>query len=161
MSIEEIALQMAQSHLLNQNEDLKNYRNQASFCAAILGLIGAVFATLIGGENLANAHLRPCFLGVSLEVLFVLVTFLGGIVFSVRVIAGWATFEVHLNPIFLLENKKKMKKSAMFVAMTKDAEKYFDNNEAVLKDARSNLLFGLVCALLNFVAWSYLFLKVS
>lgn len=99
VEISRLAYEVGKSQLVNQKEDLKNLRNQASFSAATTGLIGTVFASLASDRTIDNFVSRTGLLGDGFEGLLVMLTFSLSICFSILVLTAWreCTFDFDVN----------------------------------------------------------------
>ena len=84
-SISFLAYEVAKSQLVNQKEDLKNLRNQASFSAAVNGLVATVFASLASERIVDSFTVEPVYIWFGLEAWLVLMTFGASLCFSILV----------------------------------------------------------------------------
>jgi len=150
---EEIAFEIARSQLSSQKEDLRNIRNQAGLAGATSGLIATVFASLLDFESF-RAGSQIWFAGIPLQFWLVLVPFVGSVVFLVRAVAGWKDCTFDLNPIWVINHQDDATPpNNLLKELTKDADKFFDGNEQVISDARSNLWWSMVLGTSQIPAW--------
>ncbi|MEQ6202573.1 hypothetical protein ABMC88_05915 [Sulfitobacter sp. HNIBRBA2951] len=159
LEIARLSYEVSKSQLVNQKEDLKNLRNQASFCAAITGLIGTVFASLGTSLTLESFTSRIGLLNDGFEGLFVVLTFAMSICFSILVMTTWrkCTFDFDVNWI-LAQNELGRTDEDILIQLSKDADKYFNENERVLDETKDNLWWSLVLSWCQIPAWILLLL---
>jgi hypothetical protein len=159
VEISRLAYEVAKSQLVNQKEDLKNLRNQASFSAATTGLIATMFASLASDETIDNFVSRAGLLGDGFEGLLVMLTFGLSICFSILVIISWkeCTFDFNINWI-IAKKDEGWSEADILTHLSKDADKYFDENELVLTETKSFLWWSLVLSWSQIPAWVLLLL---
>ena len=152
--IERLAFEVAYSQLNGQKEDLRNLRNQASFGAAITGLIGTVFATLLSAMSDDDAITRfktgATMIGLSIEAWFVIISLTSSLSFAILVMVSWRKCTFDLSPMHIL---KQSNIDEILRELATDADKYFDQNERVILEARSYLWWCLVLGWVQIPAW--------
>jgi hypothetical protein len=149
-----IAFEVSKFQLSGQKEDLRTLRNQASFGAAISGLIATVFASLVEPSQLQSDAVFVSILGISLEFWFVVLAFSASVGFAIRVGSGWKDCTFELNPRWILrENEIGKEPQQILAKLAKDADDYFNENEDVISDARSNLWASMVFGWVQIPAW--------
>lgn len=157
--LEEKAYILAYDQLRSQKADLQAYRGQASFCAAISGIIASVFVGLIrstGGSLSAVADAN----GLALEVWAALIAFSLSVFASVATVAGWRVCRFDLNPQrFLHAAKEDEAEEDLFRHLAEKSDSYFDANEKILDQTKNVLSFGLVMAFLQIPIWTTVIVK--
>lgn len=154
VTLDALAIEIAQRQLASQKEDLRNLRNQASFSAAVTGIIATFFATLVPETKLVCSPNCICAFGIRIEVWMVLALVFAAMLCSVLVISGWrkVTFEVEITEIL----KRKASQTSIGEVqawLAQDLNTFFDQNESVLENAKARLTMGLILALAQFPAW--------
>ena len=154
-SLAERAWDLSYSQLRAQKEDLKYLRNQASFCAAVSGLIASVFANLVrSNPQYVFGDSPDGFLGFSLCEVLVIGLFTGSIAFSVVAVIGWKTCNFDMNSATILHAKDHQRdEDNLFSQLSSDAQEYFVENEKVLDDAKEKLRWSLILAWAQIPAW--------
>ncbi|WP_170402464.1 hypothetical protein [Ruegeria arenilitoris] len=153
MSQKELAFEIAYSQLRSQKEDLRNARNQAGMAAAMTGLIGTVFAGLVELEDIVGTG-DYTFLSIRVEFWLVIFTFSASLYFAAMVSVAQRTCNFELNPIWIIGRENKMESLEETKALlAKDCDTYFDENEEVIAEARSNLWRAIVLGCLQIPAW--------
>lgn len=153
-SVRELACNIALEQLARQKEDLRSIRNQASFSAAISGLIATVFSTLLAGNGSRAFKEQPDFLWFSIEGWLVIVAFAGSIAFAVQVVVARMVVNFEISAEWILGKEKNgdtLEKIRYDLATF--AEEYFDENEIVIAKASQNLLFSLIFSWAQIPAW--------
>lgn len=149
-----VAYDLARSQLVSQKDDLRNLRNQASFVIAASGIIATVFASLLTDGQIENFLEGSGFLWFSLRGWFVFGTFTGSVVFAALVITGWKTCNFDLSPSWILcEAKKGAEYSELLQRLAIDADKYFDENEAVLRSTQTSLVWAVILTVCQVPCW--------
>ncbi|MCR9062157.1 MAG: hypothetical protein NXI02_32895 [Rhodobacteraceae bacterium] len=149
-----LSFEIARSQLANRKEDLRGIRNQASFAAALSGLIASVFSSLVPDGQFRSDVLALGWLGVSVEIWFVIISFSGSIAFAIRVGSGWKSCTFELNPRFVINTSNISRDlDEVYRILAIDADEFFDKNEKVISDARTNLWFAIVLGWAQIPAW--------
>lgn len=149
---DQIAFDLAYGQLRSQKADLQFFRGQASFAAAVSGLISTVFATILG-EKLLNPT-GIVFFGLSPIGCIILICFALSVAFAVKAFMGWKLCTFDLNPQTALHySKYELCSNDLKRTLELDADKYFDSNETVIADARHFLSLSLIFAWLQIPAW--------
>lgn len=149
-----LAFDLARFQLTTQKEDLKNIRNQAAALAAASGLIATVFSSFAKAESLLAAPNYGNVLGFSLWFAVAITLMLISLIYFTRVIIGWTTCTFDLSPGFVLR-KEKVGAPYDYVLreLAQDADKFFDGNEIVIKEAMANLRIGTYAVLAQVPVW--------
>ena len=150
MNGSKIAFEIAFAQLRGQKEDLRNVRNQASFAAAITGLIATVFASMVPAERVSNLEVGQLILGISLDALLVFILFSASMYFAIMVMTNVRTCIFEFDPRLALDGGGEDELLAQYA---KFADRFFDGNEEVIGEARSNLWRALVCGWAQIPAW--------
>ena len=152
--IERLAFEVAFSQLNGQKEDLRNLRNQASFGAAITGLIATVFATLLSAVADDNPITRftsgVTMIGLSIEAWFVVLSLTASLSFAILVMVSWRKCVFELSPKHIL-NQSSI--HGVLRELATDADGFFDQNENVIQEAKSYLWWCLVLGWLQIPSW--------
>lgn len=161
MSTARFAFELAYGQLRGQKEDLKSFRGQASFCAAISGIIATAFSSLAPPSFLSSMSNEGMqFLQITFFEWFVIITLTLSVLFAILAIIHWQTCTFELNPAVPIHHAEENQEraDAMYLKLAKDADQYFDQNEAVITEVRVMLLRSLVFAFLQIPAWIILIL---
>lgn len=150
-SHKELAFEVAYAQLRSQKEDLRNARNQAGMAAAMTGLIGTVFASIVDPNNIVAVE-PYSFLSVSFEFWFVILSFSSSIYFSAMVSMAQRTCNFELNPNWILEREGEAVIESKAL-LAKDCDAYFDQNELVIREARNNLWWAITMGCVQIPAW--------
>lgn len=155
------AYDLAYGQLRSQKMDLQFFRGQASFAAAVSGLIATVFSSIAGEKFIASSHLAThTFLGMGLMGWLVIGSFALSIGFAVKAFSGWTSCVFDLNPktaIYYSENG--LSHDDLMLRLAADADGYFDKNEEVIKETRRYLSLALIFAWIQIPAWIILTLS--
>jgi hypothetical protein len=150
----QLAFEISRAQLYSQKDDLRNFRNQASFSAAFTSLLATVFAGLVEPASLDCGLGEICFLGLNPLFIAAISGLVGSLCLSVLVISGWKSCTFELNPHWVLE---KGNDGANLFELHKmlaiDADTYFDKNEVVISEARRNLQLSLLVGMLQIPFW--------
>jgi hypothetical protein len=153
------AFDLAYAQLRSQKEDLKNYRNQASICCAVTGLIASFFASF---SRLHSINVFGCFeeclylMPFSVWALLSLITL--SIVSAVAAIISWQEVKFDLDPDTILHSviyydKLPSPETTLFVSLARDANKFFDENEDVLDDVKLKLAMSFLLGWAQIPIW--------
>lgn len=150
-----LAYELAVKQLSSQKEDLRNLRNQASFAAATSGLVANVFVQIAPIDVFSRRAGDIPLLGIDIRLWFAIIFFGASIALAVLVVTKWEACNFELNPNWILEQaSSNQPRAAIYATLAKDADRYFDENENVLDNAKSNLWWSLVFSFLQIVAWT-------
>ncbi|QCO57001.1 hypothetical protein EOK75_14500 (plasmid) [Pseudorhodobacter turbinis] len=152
---ERIAYELAYGQLRSQKADLQFFRGQASFAAAISGLIASVFSSIAGTKFLIpGADLAHSFLGIGVAGWLVISCFALSITFAVKAFMNWKECTFDLNPATAIYYADRaMPHKDLLLRFAADADKFFDKNERVIEEARGNLRLALIFACCQVPAW--------
>ncbi|MFV8557832.1 hypothetical protein ACNQ62_07140 [Sulfitobacter sp. SBS6] len=149
---ESIAFELAYGQLRSQKEDLQFFRGQASFAAAVAGLISTVFATILGDQIVSSTGMT--FLGLSPVSWIIFTCFSLSVGFSVKAFMGWRSCTFDLSPAMALYySEHNLSSIDLKKMLASDADRYFDENEDVITDTRHFLALALTFAWLQIPAW--------
>jgi len=153
-----LAYEIATRQLIAQKEDLRNLRNQASFAAAVTGLLATFFATMLGPQVLEDVLGCLYVVGIRLEMWLVVFAITGSICYAILVITGWqkVTFDLEVEWV-LQEHKNGVGLESIYGKLAKDMDCFFVSNEEVVTAAKCNLLMSLILSFLQIPAWLLLF----
>ena len=170
LEIEKTAYDASYGQLRSQKEDLKSFRAQASFCAAISGLVATAFAT-IAADNLFSGDARHQFLGVSLYEWLVLITFVLSIAFAILAIVDWRTVRFELSPKTALHFSKhydhypeegfRSAEAQLYALLATEADEFFNENEEVIDRIKTYIFMSLFFAFAQIPAWVILAVSVQ
>ncbi|WP_143076288.1 hypothetical protein [Roseovarius lutimaris] len=150
----QLAYELSVKQLNLQREDLRNIRNQAAFAAAISGLIATVFSSMMGSENVSRLLVGDAFLGLNVESVLLFFTFGGSLAFAIRVQINWQKVTFDLNPLYILSSfDEGITAEAIQCTLAKDADRFFNENESVVDDAKFNLRMSLILSWSQIPAW--------
>lgn len=152
--MEKVAYDNIVRKLDGQRADLSALRNQASISAAITGLIGTLFATLLGPEAANELVVGNEFLGFSLVGVFLIVSIFGSVVCSALVLIGLDDFTFSFSSTAMLNLKNKHgNDNLVFEELVSDGEWYFMDNEAKIGNAQSLLWWSMMMGTSQIVPW--------
>jgi len=138
--------------------DLQFFRGQASFAAAVSGLIATFFGSFLG-KKLVNSDQELMF-GVSGAGLLVFLCFGLSIGYTVRAFTGWKPVTFELNPKTAVHYATyEMPLEELLRKLALDADQYFDQNEKVISDVRHFLSMALLFGWCQIPAWLLLFIE--
>ncbi len=145
-----------------QHNDLINLRNQASIGAAVTGLIGTVFASLLGPDSAQNAIIGEEFLGLSIMGLFVIIFFSASIYFSATVLIWLDEFTFSFDPPKILEESKKHPSiENLLAAYSRDGAWFFQDNERKISNAQNRLWWAMVLGWAQIIPWVVLIIGAA
>lgn len=154
MSVEKIAFENIVKKLDAQRADINNLRNQASVSAAVTGLIGAVFASIVGPAALADGVRGDFILGFSLPAVFLFLVFAASIAFAVLVVVELHDFTFSFDSnIMMSERDKHSSDERFFAAYVRDGEWFFADNEAKISFAQGRLWWAMVLGWAQIIPW--------
>jgi hypothetical protein len=148
-----LAFDVALAQLRSQKDDLRYARNQAGMAAALSGLIATVFAGLVE-PNKITIEGSYFILSLPLDVWLVISLFFASIYYAAMVGLAQRRCIFELFPRFIItqgDNGIPIEKTFEELAM--DCDRYFDENEAVIAEARSNLWKSVVSGCSQVPAW--------
>ena len=147
----DFALEIAYQQLRSQKEDLRAERNKSAVALTFSGLIATVFSSLVEPSQLNESNYF--FLGVGLEVWIFMVLFSTSIIYSV--LASFprkCTFD--LSSKWVLENYgSDVLTQSNKEDLARYCEDFFDQNEAVIKQAQAHVASAFAFAFSQIVAW--------
>jgi hypothetical protein len=155
------AYDLAYGQLRSQKTDLQFFRGQASFAAAVSGLIATVFSSIAGEKFVTSGHLAThTFLGMGLIGWLITACFALSVGFAVKAFAGWRSCVFDLNPKTAIHySKSGLSHDDLMLRFAEDADEYFDKNEEVIKETRTYLSLALIFAWGQIPAWIILILS--
>jgi hypothetical protein len=149
------AYELAYGQLRSQKTDLQFFRGQASFAAAVSGIIASVFSSIAGEKFLAATDSEiASYLGITLVGWLVLLCFALSVGCAVKAFMSWSICTFDLNPktaIFYAEHGKSNDELLLNLAL--DADGFFDQNENVITETRKYLSLALIFAWCQIPAW--------
>ncbi|WP_162620407.1 hypothetical protein [Limimaricola cinnabarinus] len=155
------AYELSYSQLRGQKEDLKSLRNQASYCAAITGLVATIFASFFRVIYPEFSALKAGE-GIHLPLAFWLIfgSVLVSIILSSLVLVGRGEYTFELNPDAILHAiTTETKLPDLHAKLAKDADEFFDENERKIGRVRWLLGGGLFAAVFQVPLWIFLILE--
>ncbi|MCB2150648.1 MAG: hypothetical protein KDE06_05315 [Rhodobacteraceae bacterium] len=154
-SLAERAFELSYSQLRSQKEDLKSLRNQASFCAAVSGLVASVFVNIANGANrTVFVDDGGGFFGFSILGMLAILLFSLSVMFAAFVVIGWKNCIFDLNSdVFIHAKDHNRAEDEVFTQLASDSKKYFEDNEGVIDDAKCYLTNSLIFAWAQIVPW--------
>ena len=148
-----LAFEIALAQLRSQKEDLRYARNQAGMAAALSGLIATVFAGLVEPSQIIVRG-NYFFLSVPLDVWFVTSLFFGSIYYAAMVGLAQRRCIFELLPNFIiLQGDSGISIETTYRELAMDCDRYFDENESVITEARMNLWRSVVLGCTQVPAW--------
>ena len=148
------ALSIAREQLRDQKKDLWSIRSQASLIAAVSGLTATFFSRILKDDTLSKCWQDWCIFGMSPALWIVLLSFLLAVFYASKALMGWKDCTFELNPNFILHKQlKSVDEIVVLRELARDADRFFDENENVLDDAKSSLKTGVYFIFAQFFAW--------
>jgi hypothetical protein len=149
------ALDLAYEQLRGQKDDLRHYRNQASICAAICGLVGTFFAQITRAAGIPISKCdKFCIFGIEAWLLVALASVFFSILFAIAAIITWTECTFELQPDryrYAVEYGEP--ETEFYLSMANEADKFFEENENVVYDVKLKLTASCLMAWLQIPAW--------
>lgn len=155
MDISEVAFQHVVEKLRSQMQYISNLRNQASISAAVTGLIGSVFASLIVASDSSGLFSGPSAFGLSFYAIAVFVLFSTSIACSVAVVIHFDDFTFFFDTEQMLAFKDRNDSSILhfYALYVKDGEWFFRDNEKKISKAQTLLFWAMVLGFVQILPW--------
>ncbi|WP_400087200.1 hypothetical protein [Yoonia sp. R78084] len=154
LDLAKITFDMARAQLLSQKDDLRNLRNQASFGAAITGLIATVFATLLGSEGFRDFRGLAGDVAPIAEIWILLALFASSLFFSILVIVSWSSVTFEQSADWVIQHANEGRSDLeLLQALAKEAEVFADQNEVVILATMNHLWWSLVLSWAQIPFW--------
>jgi hypothetical protein len=155
------AYDLAYGQLRSQKMDLQFFRGQASFAAAVSGLIATVFSSIAGEKFITSGNQAThSFFGMNLIAWLITISFALSVGFAVKAFTGWRSCVFDLNPkTAIYHSRNELSYDELMLKLAADADGYFDQNEDVIKETRLYLSLALVFAWGQIPAWIVLILS--
>ena len=154
------AYELSISQLAAQRSDLVGYRNQASFCAAVSGIIATVFASL-GGESLLEKFTQePVFVSLSLGGFMVLAVFTASNAFAVLVLVSWKECCFDIAPLWMVGmSENGHTEDQILEEAVEDAHGFLAENEKSIAHVRTYIWWASVLSVVQIPFWLILLLS--
>jgi hypothetical protein len=162
MSLERLAFELVVAKLDAQRNDLTRLRGQARASATITGLIGALFASLIGPDFLSASFVGNKYLGFSLPAALMLFCFVSSISLACMVLVNREEVTFSFETEILLRNQSKHPSlENLFACYVSDGELFFRRNESVISRIQWTLWWATVLGWVQIIPWIIIILEVS
>jgi hypothetical protein len=149
------SLEMAESQLRSQKDDLRSLRSQSQFVLSASSLIAAFFGTFVGSIGEAGAlTLNLTDYQMQLVGLAIFV-FLLSMVCGAMTATSWSAVEFELNPSrisYAVNDDKEVVEDVVSNLIDK-SQKIHEQNERVLDRVKCTLVMGFFLAMLQVPIW--------
>ena len=157
------AFDVSYGQLINQGDDLKHFRNQASFSCAVTGLIATFFSSvyrLQGAKGFdCNAN---CFFGLPLAAFFLFCSIALALLVAMSSVISLRTVNLNLNPeAFVHASENNSSETETLIKLAKDATEFFDTNEDAIADAHHRVAVSLLFGWVQIPIWLMLIFGVK
>lgn len=154
IGVEKVAFEHTLSRLIAQHTDLLNLRNQASISAGITGLVGTLFASLLGVEGAQKAVLGGSILGLQIVGAMLMALICFSLFFSATVLIWYEKFTFGFDPKTMLEEARKHPSlENFFAAYVRDGKIFFAQNEKKIESAQNRLWWAMVLGWAQVIPW--------
>ncbi|WP_142081528.1 hypothetical protein [Roseinatronobacter monicus] len=150
-----LSVSLLDTQLARQKEDLRNFRNQAAFCAAINTLIASIFSSFLSQLDWKVSYIGS-FLSLPVSLWFVLFLISGSLIHTILIIIAFEKGTFDLNTDYILhqvKGKKGLEETLQHLA--ENGSLFFDANEVIIGRTRSRLVYALLFAFAQIPAWLF------
>lgn len=150
-----LSVSLLDAQLARQKEDLRNFRNQAAFCAAINTLIAGIFSSFLSQLDWKVTY-AGSFLSLPVSLWLVLIFFIGSLIGTILIIISFEKGTYDLNTDFIIYQVKEEKSlEETLQTLAESGSKFFDGNEVIIGNTRSKLVYALLFAFAQIPAWLF------